>query len=507
MPPSSQDVAGEEFLFHLTRGSELLQDGHVHEAKNELEAALSRSPRDAKSQHLLGVVYFRLGLYPRAITIYERLVRLFPDAVEPRVNLALSYLKTGQAALARSELERVVEIAPGHARAWGYLGLAFQRLGDAVRAREAYARGGHDHMARRMSDGAPGSVAYTIPPDAPSALVNDLQRAAGEAAARVDAVEGGFHADASEAPGATSISGTWAAIELGREPLPSLPSLGAAFFSERSSTPPPPLAPPGPSAPSVPAPPPVPASLAPAAPASIPPPAFPPAAVHATMPPPTREPLPVTPPPPVAELAREHLLVFPRDLAVSRHPSGLVLVHGRERFAVRLGLVAALSLPQDAIVEPLERRSRGKALGEPLGGPLAPVAEIIGAAELVMSPPVGRTLRPVALSDGQPVYVREDVVAGFDPEVAYENGRLALGDGDSASMVLLRGAGIAVLALPASTSAVEIGSSRSVVARGATILGWIGRLLPRALAASEASAGARGYVSLSGDGMVLLDVD
>src|SRR3954468_17781483 len=91
-PPSSRDVAGEDFLFHLYRGSELLQDNRVHDAKAELEQALSLQPSDPKGQDLLGIVYFRLGLYPRAITIYEQLIRQHPDAIEPRINLALSYL-------------------------------------------------------------------------------------------------------------------------------------------------------------------------------------------------------------------------------------------------------------------------------------------------------------------------------------------------------------------------------------------------------------------------------
>src|SRR6476619_4387842 len=102
-PPSSQEVAGEDFLFHLYRGSELLQDNRVHDAKAELEQALSLQPSDPKGQDLLGVVYFRLCLYPRAIAIYERLIQSHPDAVGPRINLALSYLKTGQPAQARFE--------------------------------------------------------------------------------------------------------------------------------------------------------------------------------------------------------------------------------------------------------------------------------------------------------------------------------------------------------------------------------------------------------------------
>src|SRR5690606_12265046 len=56
-PPSSR-FDNEEFLFHLYRGSELLQDNCVGEAKEELERALSLQPRDAEGQALLGVVYF-----------------------------------------------------------------------------------------------------------------------------------------------------------------------------------------------------------------------------------------------------------------------------------------------------------------------------------------------------------------------------------------------------------------------------------------------------------------
>src|SRR5215475_10487761 len=113
----TRDVAGEDFLFHLYRGSELLQDNRVHDAKAELEQALALQPHDPKGQDLLGIVYFRLGLYPRAISIYQQLILTHPDAIEPRINLALSYLKTGQPASARSELERVLEHSPKHSRA------------------------------------------------------------------------------------------------------------------------------------------------------------------------------------------------------------------------------------------------------------------------------------------------------------------------------------------------------------------------------------------------------
>src|ERR1700722_655574 len=75
---SSRDVAQEDFLFHLYRGSELLQENRVLEAKEELELAMTLQPLDPKGQDLLGAVYFRLGLYPLAIQIYEGLESQFP---------------------------------------------------------------------------------------------------------------------------------------------------------------------------------------------------------------------------------------------------------------------------------------------------------------------------------------------------------------------------------------------------------------------------------------------
>src|SRR5262249_30704199 len=53
-PDSTRDVAQEDFLFHLYRGSELLQENRVLEAKEELEFALTMQPLDPKGQDLLG---------------------------------------------------------------------------------------------------------------------------------------------------------------------------------------------------------------------------------------------------------------------------------------------------------------------------------------------------------------------------------------------------------------------------------------------------------------------
>jgi Tetratricopeptide repeat len=161
---STRDVAQEDFLFHLYRGSELLQENRVLEAKEELEFALTMQPLDPKGQDLLGAVYFRVGLYPRAIQIYDGLTAQFPRDVSIKINLALCYLKTGQPEPARRTLEDAVRLNPEHKRAWGYLGLALQKLGHLDQAQIAFERGGHAMMAKRLTERRRPSRAPSDPP-------------------------------------------------------------------------------------------------------------------------------------------------------------------------------------------------------------------------------------------------------------------------------------------------------------------------------------------------------
>ncbi len=107
-------------------------------------------PQDPSAQDLLGKLYFKLGVYPRAIELYQDIVRQFPDSLPPRINLALAYLKTAQLREAITQLLPVIERDPTHARAWGYLGLCWSRLNEFAKAREAFLRAGHHAMAQRM---------------------------------------------------------------------------------------------------------------------------------------------------------------------------------------------------------------------------------------------------------------------------------------------------------------------------------------------------------------------
>ena len=137
----NRDAANEDFLFHLYRGSELLQDNRVLEAKSELEHALTLQPRDPKGQDLLAVVYFRIGLYPHAIQIYEEAPPPEPSrpflAVEPRALLPEDRTGPGGARAARG---RRPQRNPGHRTGLGLSGSGLRTAGrrrqGALRLRE-----------------------------------------------------------------------------------------------------------------------------------------------------------------------------------------------------------------------------------------------------------------------------------------------------------------------------------------------------------------------------------
>jgi len=140
----------DEFLDLLYRGGELLAAGKVIEAKDFLERAYKLQPKHEKAQNLLGLTYFKLGLFDRAAELYEQLVRDNPVDATLRVNLGLVYLKTNALQRAVREFEVAVDLSPEHQKAHNYLGLALAQQGEYGRAREHFLLAGSDAMAEKM---------------------------------------------------------------------------------------------------------------------------------------------------------------------------------------------------------------------------------------------------------------------------------------------------------------------------------------------------------------------
>lgn len=608
-PESEQptDTANEDFLFHLYRGSELLQDNRVHEAKEELERALHLQPRDAKGQDLIAVVYFRLGLYQRAIQIYEQLRRRNANDPALLLNLSLCHLKTGHPELARRELEQLVSLNPGHARAWGYLGLACERMGDIEKAEYAFRQGGHMQMARRMR--ARLGRGSAPPPPEPSEPSQEIRDVAGAAYQELDAGELSFAL--AEPTSDHSLDDTaaqrWRPHEIGqvikdgaaqrpdtRKPgtkdgfridtpndgqpdAPSVPQLGTAQTSNRRPTLIAPVgAPPAHEVASELAalaqiPSHVPPSIRLDDPGVVPPPSvrrpvvavpspYGPAKSHVppnerggTLPPPLHE---STPPqagnaPPLSDgprasvgtawrsdghapasgrppIAPEHErwapeATEPRPSETVRFPSSGVTMHRSGVALVRttadVGFVARLEsirAQQSGLgMQLLERHMKGKPTGESFGGVASPMVLATGDGQLVLAPRPGRKLSAYAVGardvqDGASrletdmCFAREDVLLGFTASLAFENGRLTTGEGEFVPVVQLRGAGAVLFETMGEILLLPVHADRSLSVRREAILGWFGRLVPRALAPSDAPCGHRGLVSFAGEGRVLV---
>jgi Flp pilus assembly protein TadD len=466
--PPSTNFAGEDFLFHLYRGSELLEDNCIEEAKEELERALAMQPRDPEGQALLGVVYFRLGLYPRAIEIYQELVRTVPREIAPRMNLGLCYLKTGQPVLAREALEEVIRRAPEHKRAWGYLGLVYERLGDPAKALAAFERGGQTHLVHRMEEalaGTPRRATSEPPPDR-----QELRRAVADLVRELDAQPGRFEAVPATQQATTSPSGKWSAIELGREESPSpsrrltpaSPDSRATWVSAEV-----PLA--GPSPPAR-------------------------RSSGASLPVPT-----------ATTLAELSLLALP-DTGVRVLADDMVAVRVTEALSARLGAVRALLTGGEPFrVSPAFRRWRGRPVEEPLGGVSATLALLEGSGHVLLGASPGARLVAVRL-DEEFLYVRESLLVSFESMLRYENGRLVRADGKPTPMVQLSGSGHVVFEVSKALGALDVRGDHAVTVEADRVVGWTGRLLPGSTRKEPAPVGLGGLVVLSGEGAVFVEL-
>jgi Flp pilus assembly protein TadD len=479
-PPSAGSFDGEDFLYHLYRGSELLQDNCVPQAKEELERALKLQPRDTEGQGLLGVVYFRLGLYPRAIGIYEEIIKACPNEVSPRVNLGLCYLKTGQSHLARDVLEEVIQRVPDHVRAWGYLGLTFERLGELAKAEAAFDKAGQPNLARRMQRllaEQAAAVQEAVDPERA-----EVRLAAADAVQELDGREGGFSRVSAETESADpSRSGRWRAVELGDASVPPLPKQRRA----------PSLV--GRLGPAVPV-------ISDAAELN-----------RDSVPPPPGSRLPLTsmraPMASSSSLALEGGLAFPE-------PPAKVLIHGSrigtclttEGFAARSDVLSSIScgvtLPTPT---QLMRRLRGRETNEPFGAGSSLWHVYEGAAKAVIIAGRERKLWAIELAD-EFVYVRESSLLAFESSVRYENGRLAAGGREPVAMVQLSGKGFAVLETYGPVSALSVGAETQAIVRVDDVIGWTGRLLGQALGTEASPGRLPGAVSFSGEGALLLDL-
>jgi uncharacterized protein (AIM24 family) len=554
----------EEFLNNLYRGGELLAAGKVIEAKDYLERAFKLQPKNEKGQNLLGLTYFKLGLFDRAAEIYEILVKDNPVDPTLRVNLGLVYLKTHALPRAVHEFETAVDLAPDHKKAHNYLGLALAQLGNYAEAREHFIEAGSDAMAQKMERALSGESTGLHRMPAPLEQQQD-QRFAEIEGSEVVAEQGGQQvlderrrreAEAESARSAqaqaesqahvypaeelppevevqveesTDGAGDWGAQVPGQHAAPAEeeirfaedegpPALGTQdeqiLEAERE----------GPSHRE---------SFAVMTPEELgaqPAEEEPPPALHVEPEEAASEPMPAALPEqgevapgveqwqaaPLGETRTAEAVGIPLgDLAPTLEllkgpplppfelkPEGVAITVAGELLTRVDGLLYTVGQVR---FHPELKRFRGRSTDQPFGFERARMMRASGRAVLVVAPGKDVRFQAVDLAD-ESAYFREEAVFAFEEAVMFENGRVpseATGDLD---LVHLRGKGKVLLHLDGVLRSQRVRMDEPVTVPLNRLVGWYGNLSPRLVtqAAEETGVVVHAGAELSGEGFVLV---
>lgn len=481
----------EEFLKQLYQGGELLAQGRADEARQLLERAHQLQPRNEKGRNLLGLAYFKLGLFDRAAEIYEALVRDNPVDATLRVNLGLVYLKTNALQRAMREFEAATDLQPDHKKAHNYLGLALAQAGAYGRAREHFIQAGSEVMADKMARAIAGE--QFVRPARTAFTARAPETGARPVAAASEGQWGAqFGLDdtlsaASPASGAANEELRFAEDEGPGAPTPVSPGAGAArapdgnveantdaAFAETS-----PVA--GTSEP-------LPESLEGAT------PEMPPKAVSFRF----GADVPV-----LTEWAPAVALAG----ATVEHPfrvgntSFSAYVQG-ELLTRLQGLVACSGQLQ---FQPEMKRFRGRATDEFFGEGEGQVVRASGSGVLFLESAESRCFLALDLGD-EGAYLREECVFAFEEAVAFENGKVPSDLAPDLEMVHLRGQGRVVLSLTGVLRSVAVAGEVPVTVPLSHLVGWQGKLAPRVVQLPGGRELSQVAVELSGEGFALISL-
>ena len=107
----------------LTDAEALLREGRIADAKSKIQEELQRNPTNAEVYDLLGVVCVNEKDFPAALEAFQHALKLSPNSVRTRNNIANVYVAQGKLDLAEQELRTVLRVAPANRDANYNLGL------------------------------------------------------------------------------------------------------------------------------------------------------------------------------------------------------------------------------------------------------------------------------------------------------------------------------------------------------------------------------------------------
>jgi len=214
----------------------------------------------------------------------------------------------------------------------------------------------------------------------------------------------------------------------------------------------------------------------------------------------TALPLLLEPPKPVAAYATSRLLRpggpgEPFWLA----EGGILLVRVDGRLPTRTW--GAIASTGQLTFEPVQRRVRGHAVDETFGEGGEALFAACGNGLMVVSPRGGKFALLQLVDDI--VYVREPSVYAFEESLHWESGRVPGGGADGMRVVQFRGTGRMVVRALRTTYTLKIEPDAPLLVEASTLLGWIGRVVPRLMHAE--GGGPSAYIEASGEGVLILE--
>jgi len=180
--------------------------------------------------------------------------------------------------------------------------------------------------------------------------------------------------------------------------------------------------------------------------------------------------------------------------ALSADGTLAVYVHG-ELYTRIEGVVSSAG---QLSYEPARRRERAQLVDLPFGEGASAMFVARGDGHLIAVPRGGR-FHALAL-DEDILYIREDYLFAFEGGLNWENGRAP---GGAPPLVQLRGTGAAVLRTRREPFCVKVIPEEIQYADAGALVGWIGRVVPRALPAID-PGGVR-ILECSGEGVLIYE--
>lgn len=532
----------------VARGSDALKQGNLGVAQQQFREALDAEPDNVRVLALLGLTYFRGNQFSEARPIYENLVERAPTDASHRLNLGLVYLKLNESDKAIGSLEASRALDPSQGRAVSYLGLAYARAGRYAEAYRSFLLAGQNELATEIEVNLTTAEREGIHQQLGRTPQGPTASSAGIAIPRTTTPQPAVARTTTPPAGTPAVA---------RTPTPaSTPPAN----TPPANTPPeartkPPSAPPKKPDPDLSHPEividkhsgPLPASAVPMVPARSGASVVDPASVFPVQTPSTGElrmtesqmfvlpkaeapvpspgvsmvssavaaVIPTTPagertkaggfaPRPLSELATDELL-RPEDgddpFEISA--GGSLIVRVTDRVLTRLEGVHVTG--GDLAYEIAMRRSRGSDTKERFDYGGAPLHAVNGHGYLIAVPGKKRAFSAVTLDDDI-LYLREDLVFAFEATLRWESGNVP-GLRGKFPIVQFRGDGALAIRVHDDRPLVRVKlpANGVVFIDADRLAGWIGRVIPRAVAPPVGGPMGSTCIECTGEGIVLVE--